>query len=207
MEAEWQVAVAQAEQVAQQRGELPGGLGRLVQQVLNPHVDWREVLREFVSRNARNDYAWSPPNRRLIHAGLYLPGVRSEELGDVVLAVDTSGSIGQKQLDRFAGEAQGILDAYACELTIVYHDSAIQDIGHWTPADGPLVLAPKGGGGTDHRPVFEWIEKQSLTPTCLICLTDMDTIFPDTAPDYPVLWASTGNTTSPSFGLCVRVTP
>jgi predicted metal-dependent peptidase len=207
VEAEWQVALAQAQQVAQQRGELPGGLGRLVQQVLTPRVDWREILREFVSRHARNDYAWSPPNRRFIHAGVYLPGLRSEELGDVVLAVDTSGSIGRKELDRFAGEAQGILDAYDCQLTVLYHDSDIQGVEHWTPADGPLVLAPKGGGGTDHRPVFAWIDEQGLTPACLICLTDMESVFPDPVPAFPVLWAATGNTTSPPFGSCVQIIP
>src|SRR5262249_1081316 len=103
--AEAQVAVAQARQGAQQRGALPGGLARdggvgrgglarLGEEVPQPKVDWREVWREFVSCQARNDSSWSPPNRRFIHAGLYLPGLRSEELGDMVLAVDTSGSIG-----------------------------------------------------------------------------------------------------------------
>jgi predicted metal-dependent peptidase len=207
MEAEWHVAVAQAQQAAKQRGELPGGLARLVEEVLTPNIDWRDVLREFVSRHARNDYAWSPPNSRFIHAGLYLPGLRSEELGDVVLAVDTSGSIGEAELNRFAGEAQGILDAYECELTILYHDTEIQGVEQWTPADGPLVLSPKGGGGTDHRPVFDWLDQQGIAPSCLICLTDMDSLFPETAPAFPVLWASTKPCSNPVFGLCVHVTP
>lgn len=207
VEAEWQVAVAQAQQVAKQRGELPGGLARTVAEVLSPKLDWREVLREFVSRQARNDYAWSPPNRRFVHAGLYLPGLRSEELGDVVLAVDTSGSIGQAELNRFANEAQAILDAYACDLTILYHDSQIQGVAHWTPADGPLVLNPEGGGGTDHRPVFDWIAQQGLAPACLVCLTDLETTFPTDAPPYPVLWAVTGTRAGTPFGLCVAITP
>jgi predicted metal-dependent peptidase len=143
----------------------------------------------------------------LIHAGLYLPGLRSEELGDVVLAVDTSGSIGKEELNRFASEAQGILDAYDCELTILYHDAEIQGIDHWTPAEGPLVLSPKGGGGTDHRPVFDWLSQQGMAPSCLICLTDLDSIFPETAPPFPVLWAVTGPRNNPPFGLCVQVTP
>src|SRR5262249_30746325 len=91
--AEAQVAVAQARQVAQQRGALPGGLARLVEEVLQPKVDWREVLREFVSCQARTDYSWNPPSRRFLQQGLYLPSLRSEELGAIVLAVDISGSI------------------------------------------------------------------------------------------------------------------
>jgi predicted metal-dependent peptidase len=83
-------------------------------------VDWRDVLREFLSRHARNDYSWLPPSRRYIHRELYLPGLRSEELGEVVLAVDTSGSIGQRELARFAAEAEGILDSFDCTLTILY---------------------------------------------------------------------------------------
>src|SRR5262249_48403717 len=142
-----------------------------------------------------------------IHAGLYLPGLRSEELGDVVLAVDTSGSIGEAELNRFASEAQGILDAYDCDLTILYHDAEIQGVEHWSPSDGPLVLSPKGGGGTDHRPVFEWLEQQGIAPSCLICLTDMDSLFPETVPAFPVLWASTRLCGNPVFGLCVPVTP
>src|SRR5581483_5007908 len=118
---------------------------RQIDTILQPILDRRAVLREFVSRLARNDYAWSPPNRRFLHAGLYLPGPRSEELGEVVLAVDTSGSIGEAQLRRFASEAQGILDAYACDLTILYHDREIQGVEHWESCDGPLVLKAVGG--------------------------------------------------------------
>jgi len=70
IEAEWKVAVAQAQQAAMGRGPLPGGLGRSVEQVLHPPADWRSVLREFVSAHARNDYSWSRPNRRFIAQGL-----------------------------------------------------------------------------------------------------------------------------------------
>ncbi len=191
-EAEAAVAVSQAERVAQQRGELPGGIARLVQQVLQPKVDWRETLRAFVSRLARNDYSWAHPNRRFIHQGLYLPGLRSEELGDAVLAVDTSGSIDRATLDRFASEAEGILQAYDCVLTILYHDCSIQHVQIWRSTDGPLTLEPKGGGGTDHHPVFDWIAGQGVDPACLVCLTDLESLFPQEPPAYPVLWATVG---------------
>jgi predicted metal-dependent peptidase len=205
-QAEWQVAVAQARQVAKGRGELPGGLARLVEEVLQPRVDWRDVLREFVSAHARNDYRWSPPNRRFIHQGLYLPGLRSEELGELVLAVDTSGSIGEKELARFAAEAQGILEAFDCALTILYHDSQVQKVQHWRSGDGPLALEPAGGGGTSHVCIFDWVRAQAEQPTCVICLTDLYTEFPEVTPSTPVLWAVVGDGASePPFGLRVAV--
>ncbi len=203
-EAQAQVAVAQAHAEAKSRGSLPGGLTRLVTQVLAPKVDWKDVLREFVSRQARNDFSWSRPNRRYIHQGLYLPGLHSEELGDVVLAVDTSGSISARELDRFAAEITGILEAYDCTLVIVYHDCRVQHVQTWRSSDGPLVLEPKGGGGTSHVPVFDHLAKMADPPTCIVCLTDMYSSFPDRAPDVPVLWASTTDVKGP-WGTTVKV--
>lgn len=205
-QAQWDVATAQAAQASKSRGSLPGSLARVVEEMLEPKVDWREVLREFVSRQARNDYAWTPPNRRFLWQGLYLPGLRSEELGEVVVAVDTSGSIGQPMLDLFAGELEGILAAYNCKITIVYHDHAIQHIQYWSAQDGPLVLEPKGGGGTSHIPVFDWVRENAGDSPCLVCLTDLYTVFPQAAPQIPTLWAVVGNKAGrPPFGQKVEV--
>jgi predicted metal-dependent peptidase len=206
-EAEAHEIIAQASQAAKGRGQLPSGLARAVEQSLMPKADWKETLRAFVSRQSRNDYSWSRPNRRYIAQGLYLPGLHSEELGDVVCAIDTSGSIDGKTLDVFAGELQGIMDSFPeAQMTIVYHDSMVQHVQHWAASNGPLVLEPRGGGGTDHRPVFDWIGQNGEIPTCLVCLTDMDSIFPDKAPGYPVLWAAVGarNPRAP-FGQVMEV--
>jgi predicted metal-dependent peptidase len=174
--------------------------------VLHPKVDWRAVLRQFLSSHARNDFSWSRPNRRLIHRGLYLPGLRSEELGEVVLAVDTSGSIGQEELARFAAEAQGILESYDCSLLVLYHDSAVQKVQTWRSGDAPLALEPVGGGGTSHVCVFEHVETLDGQPTCVICLTDLYTEMPSAVPSVPTLWAVVGgNPTQPPFGLRVEV--
>jgi predicted metal-dependent peptidase len=204
--AEWEAAVAQAEHASKARGELPAGLARTVEKVLHPPADWRAVLREFVSSTAKNDYAWTRPNRRFVHRGLYLPGLRSEELGEVVVAVDTSGSIGAAELALFGGELDALLGAFDCTATILYHDSAVCHVQTWAPANGPLVLEPKGGGGTSHVPVFEWVSREAVTPACVVCLTDLETDFPDIAPEAPVLWAVTGgNQSTPPFGRVVHV--
>lgn len=188
-EAEWKVTVAQAHALAKQRGALPAGIDRLVEATLAPVVDWRQVLREFVSRQAKNDHSWLPPNRRFVYQGLYLPSLRSEELGEVFCAVDTSGSIGEAELTRFASELQGILDSFpGCELTILFHDSEVAHIQFWKPSDGPLKLEPRGGGGTSHKCIFERIDQEGWQPTCLVCLTDLYSDFPPMPPSYPVLF-------------------
>lgn len=205
-ESECLAAVAQAEQVARGRGELPGGIGRSVDEVLRPVADWRSVLREFVRSHARDDYSWSRPNRRYIAQGLYLPGLHSDALGDVVLAVDTSGSVGPKELGVFAAEANAVLEAFDCTVTVIYHDTDVQAVREWRSSDGPLSLEPVGGGGTSHRCVFEWLAASGLDPACVVCLTDLDTRFPSDPPLVPVLWAVVGSCrTVPPFGTRVAV--
>jgi predicted metal-dependent peptidase len=207
-EAEWQVAVAQAQAAAATRGELPTGLGRAVDAVLHPPADWRSVLREFLAANARNDYSWARPNRRFIARGLYLPGLRSEELGAVVVAVDTSGSIDEKVLGTFAAEANAVLAAYDCSVTVVYHDTIVQRVQTWTSTDGPLALDPVGGGGTSHAGMFDWLAAAGVQAACVICLTDLETEFPPAAPAVPVLWAVSGDPSIvPPFGRVVSLSP
>jgi len=204
--ADWRVALVAAQTDAEGRGELPVGLARTVDAVLRPPADWRAVLREFVASAARNDYSWARPNRRYIAQGLYLPGLYSDDLGDVVLALDTSGSVGERELGLFLAEADAILGAYACTLTVLAHDTRVHTVRTWQSTDGPLALDLVGGGGTSHACVFEWIDASGLDPACVVCLTDLETRFPDNPPTVPVLWAVVGdNTDLPPFGRRVAV--
>ena len=205
--ADWKVAVTQAAQQAKAMGQLPAGLARLVEDIVNPRVDWREVLRRFVSDCARNDYRWFPPSRRHVWQGLYLPGIRSEELPPLVVAVDTSGSIGQAELAQFAAELTAILqDHAATHCTVIYCDAAVSGVEEFGPDDYPVTLHPHGGGGTAFGPVFAEVETRGLTPACLIYLTDLEGRFPDQEPPYPVLWVRTGDSqTVPPFGEVVEL--
>lgn len=183
--------VAQAAAAAQGRGGLSGSMRGLVDETLNPVVDWREVLSEFVRKTARNDYSFSQPNRRFISQGLYLPSLRSDEIGQIVVSLDTSGSIDNATLETFVAELQGIVSPYPCKLTLLYHHSHVYHVQEWTPADGTLALAPIETGGTSHEPVFAKIAELDLAPVCYIGLTDLLTVFPS-EPDFPVLWVSAG---------------
>lgn len=201
-QADWKAAVSQAATVAKQRGQLPAGLEKLVGDLLAPKVLWSDVLREFVRAHARNDYSWVHPNRRYANQGIFLPGMHSEELGEIVVAIDTSGScFDDDTQQRFASEMQGILEAYDCTAHVIYCDSAVHEVETWTRTDGEFKLHASGGGGTSHRPVFEKITELGLDPVCVVCLTDLYTDFPPDRPPYPVLWAAVNNPqATPPFG-------
>lgn len=164
------------------------GMARAIEDIVNPLVDWRAILRRFVSQSARSDYSWQRPNRRHVAEGLYLPSVRSEELGVIVVAVDTSGSIDPTALEQFSSEIAAIMEECRTTLSVFYCDSAIEGRQNYEPGE-EVKLQPVGGGGTDFRPVFDAIEAEGMTPACLIYLTDLDGRFPDCEPWYPVIWA------------------
>lgn len=203
-QSEWQVAVRQAAQVAKMRGRLPASLERLLGELLRPKIDWKAELRRFVQQAARNDYTWRKPNSRYIHAGLYLPSLYSEEMQPIVVAVDTSGSIGRDDLRAFASEITAIAqECRPSRIHVLYIDTKVQKAEEFEPGD-LIDLKPAGGGGTDFRPAFDWIEESQTEAACLIYLTDMAGNFPSAEPDYPVLWVSTSDYQAP-FGQTLRL--
>ena len=142
----------------------------------------------MVEMSARNDYNWTRPNRRYISSGIILPSLISEELPEVVIAVDTSCSITEKQLSTFASEASAVLGAYETTIRVIYCDARVRGEKVFTRADLPLELELRGGGGTKFEPVFEHITENQYTPSCLIYFTDLAGSFPEHEPDYPVMW-------------------
>jgi predicted metal-dependent peptidase len=207
-EAAGRVQVAQAAQQGKAMGNLPEGLKRLVQEILYPALNWRELLRYFVEEAIRTDFSWMSPSRRYLHLGLHLPGLYAKSLGHVVIAIDTSGSIDDDVLNRFTTEISGVLEAFDTVIDVLCCDTRVQDHQQYDRQDLPLKIEPKGGGGTNFRPVFEWVEEQGQNPCCLIYLTDLKcNRFPDHAPDYPVLWIQYGNSawSKAPFGEVVRM--
>ena len=193
IEAKWDQRMAAAEEHARKRGDMPDCFERFCNEILEPKVDWREQLRDFVNDRAKNDFSWHQPNRRFIGQNIILPGLFSEEIGNIAVAIDTSGSISETELQSFLSEVQGILEAFTCEVTLYYHTSEVYKVQKWKSTDGDLELSGIMSGGTDHIPVFEAIEQEPEPPKCLICLTDAYSSFPKFPPDYPIMWGITGN--------------
>jgi predicted metal-dependent peptidase len=199
---EWQIAVEQAENVAKLAGKLPSCGARSLDAAKAAGVDWRELLRRAWSETIAADYSWARPNRRHIWAGLYLPGVTSEGVGEIAIAVDCSGSVNARQLGLFEAEIRSILAGQRPRLVyVLYFDTEVHKVDTYQ-AGQPISLAPVGGGGTDFRPCFRWLEERAITPQTLIFLTDLCGTFPGDVPPYPVLWAST-ETQSVPFGQVV----
>ncbi len=203
--AKWEVAVAQARQVAKQRGQMSAGLDRMIDSILQPTVDWKEALRNFITEKAKTDYKWTPPNRRFASQGLYLPARSGETVGEIVIAIDESGSMSDEDLAQVAGELNGMLAAYGgVKLHIAHHDTDVKYVETWTNEQGPLVLTRKAGGGTDHNCIPAWIEENDIEPTCVVALTDLDTRFPK-EPDYPWIWASTVKGATAPWGQVLQI--
>jgi len=189
---EWKVKVAQAAQAAKMMGKLSAGMERLVDEVLNPKVDWRDVLQRFVEKAKTDWRTWSRPNRRFISQGLYLPSRDGEAMGELVVAVDCSGSISDGVIAQFAAEVKTIHeDQHPSKITVMYFDSEISHVDEFT-RDDDLHIKAHGGGGTAFSPIFAEIEKRGIEPVACVVLTDLYCNDYGDVPAYPVLWVSNG---------------
>lgn len=188
------IAVMQAVEAAKAQGCMPAGMERMIKEAMEPKQPWQEVLREWMVAKANADYIWTQPNRRYLGSGFVLPSLKDRNaMGTLVVAVDSSGSIGQAQLDRFLGELNGIcVDCSPEKVIVLVCDARVHTEQEFYRGEAPTAKLA-GGGGTDFRPVFSRVEALGEDVAGLIYMTDLYGNFPDKAPEYPVLWAVTGN--------------
>ena len=159
-------------------GKVGSGGDRSLDELLKTKVDWREVLREFISTTcAGNDYStWRRPNRRFVSSGYYMPSGVSEKVGELVIAIDTSGSIGGRELSQFLGEVKGICDSvHPDAIRILYWDTAVcADEKYVGPEVENIVQStkPAGGGGTMVECVPAYMTEHAIKPQAVVVLTD-----------------------------------
>jgi hypothetical protein len=196
-QAEWRIKTAQAAQAAKMMGKLSANMERFVTELLYPKVDWRDVLRQFVTKAATDERSWARPNRRFASQGYYAPGRSGEVMGPMVVAVDCSGSVDERQLNEFASEVRAIHeDTKPAALHVVYFDSKVCHQDSFGPDDA-VTLAPHGGGGTAFSPVIRHIDEQGLEPVACVFLTDLYCSDFGPVPEFPVLWVSNGSKKAP----------
>ena len=200
-EAEWKVAVAQAIYTAKQIGALPAGLEKMVEEIFEPVLPWRSILRRFMTEKCNDDFSWKRGNRRFIAQGLYLPSRLSDDaMGEIVVVIDTSGSVSNKELAEFGNEIKSIISEIRPGKTIVmYCDAAVAHVDEFSP-DDDVRFTPHGGGGTDFRPPFRWLEERQIVPRALVYLTDGYGPFPEEEPNFPVMWVINNHTVTPPHG-------
>jgi predicted metal-dependent peptidase len=194
---QWQQRMAGAAQQAMRAGKFGGTLARLIDHLLQPQIPWRMLLARFLSNVARDDFTYMRPSRREGEA--IFPSLRSAQV-DVAVAVDTSGSIKRGEIDEFLSEIDAIKGQIRARVTLLPCDAALVEgapwiFEPWEDFDVPDHLT--GGGGTDFRPVFEWLDRHGVQPDLLVYFTDAQGPFPEAPPPYPVLWLVKGKEKCP----------
>lgn len=168
-------------------GEIPVGIRRFFTIASEGKIDWRNELRVALERFHKDDYTLLPPSKKFLHLGIYLPSCISQRF-KLVVAVDSSGSVDEKLLNEFLNELNflmNIIPNYQIDLLVC--DNKIHSHTTFYSGDN-LELNLKGGGGTDFRPVFEFIENELEDVKLLLYFTDLDGIFPNNEPNYEVKW-------------------
>lgn len=186
---EWNLKVKQAIQSAKMQGKMSANMERFIGEATKSKVDWREVLRRFVSKRAKIDYTWARPKRRMIGSDIYLPSLGGHAMGRLVVAVDCSGSIGSEELNAFGSEIAAIVeDVKPSETWVLYFDAKVCGEPQIFRHGDKVQLEPRGGGGTAFHPIFKYIDENQVDPVCCVFLTDLYGDFGRDVPDYPVLW-------------------
>lgn len=194
---QWQKNLASSAQLAHQAGKLDDEWGKLVDFFLQPQVSWRALLAQYLSNLARDDFSYHRPSRRQGEA--ILPALRSAQI-DISVAIDTSGSISQEDIDEFVSEIDAIKSNIRASITLMACDDQLEKhhiwrYEPWEELNFPTSLG--GGKGTNFTPVFDHIARQDNPDQVLVYFTDAEGIFPEFEPNYPVIWLIKGKASVP----------
>lgn len=203
-EEQWEYASTLAKEVAIRKSLMPLGFERLAKKVVAQNIDWKFELYNAINRHMRNNYAFMPPNKKHLYRGFALPSLTSDTLS-LIVAIDTSGSIQEEILGAFIEEFKTIMQNFpAVNIELLIADAKVH--AHYSfrgAEDMDFVL--KGGGGTDYRPVFEYIDANFPMSSMLLYFTDGDGIFPRIPPSYEVLWALSNKKERIPFGRALVI--
>lgn len=184
-------------------GSVPKGMKELVAELIEPKHSWKEILNRFVGEFAKNDYTWTRPNTRYLPSGLYLPALESIEVGKIVFAIDTSGSIDRALLSEFITEIKDAMSIFALPVTVIHCDTQVQHVEEMTQDDD---IVPKGRGGTRFQPVFDYVNEHLEETKAIVYFTDGGCWDSYKEPVCPVLWAIYDNRHfTPEFGEVIYV--
>jgi len=182
------------------KGNMPRELGEL----LEPKVDWREVLREFVSSvcSGKDTSSWRRVNRRFIGNGTYLPTLISEKVGHIAIGIDTSGSIMGEELSLFLSEVKAIAEnVHPEKVDLIYWGHEVEAHEQYDISTVPNLInstKPVGGGGTDPQCMMRFLKDEAIKPECIIMLTDGYVGNWGNEWEAPLLWVcSTESITAP----------
>ena len=156
-------------------GNTPAEVQRIIKELTEPKMNWRELLRQQIQSTIRNDYTFSRPSRKGWHTGAILPGMNFMDTIDIAIGLDMSGSIGDHQAKDFLGEIKGIMEEYKdYNIKLWTFDTAVYNEQDFSADGGEDLLSYdiQGGGGTDFMTNWEYMKEHNITPKKFIMFTD-----------------------------------
>jgi hypothetical protein len=168
-------AVLAAAAASDGAGNLPAGVKRLIQDMTAPKMNWRELLRMQLESTIKSDFTWMKTSRRGWHMDAVMPGMKNEELIDIAIAIDTSGSIGERMLKDFLSEIQGIMEQFsAYKIHVFTFDTDVYNPQQYDSEnlDDITNYEIMGGGGTDFDAVYNYLKEEQIEPKRLVMFTD-----------------------------------
>ena len=189
----WERIVRQAASMAKAVGQCPGHVTRQIEAANNPTRDWRDELREFAEQGALRVETRNRPNRRFVGHGLTLPSTKRDGVNKAVFIINTSGSCDDIALACVRDEAQAMLDDGVIEQVVaVYGDVRVCRVDEYRTGE-EIEFDPRGGGGTNMRPLFDYVAEEHDDATLIVNFTDLEFYAPlGEEPAVPVLFAVHG---------------
>jgi predicted metal-dependent peptidase len=168
-------AMLAAAATADGAGNIPAGVKRLIQELTEPKMNWRELLRMQLESTIKSDYTWMRASRKGWHMDAVMPGMKLDPMIDIAVALDASGSISEKMLKDFLSEIQGIMDSFpAYRIHVVTFDTEAYNPAQYNSEnlDDICDYEVKGGGGTDFDCVYNYLKENEIEPKRLVMFTD-----------------------------------
>lgn len=156
-------------------GNTPAEVQRMIKELTEPKMNWRQILRQQIQSTIRNDYTWARPSRKGWHTGAVLPGMNFDETIDLCVSIDMSGSISDKQAREFLSEIKGIMDEYKdYKIKLWSFDTRVYNEQDFDGQGGNDICEykPVGGGGTDFDVNWDYMKQQDINPKKFIMFTD-----------------------------------
>ena len=198
LEKKWQRTIKQVAEMTKQKGNLPGYLQRLVEEQ-ESQISWQELLTNYLVKSPFNDYTYSQCDRRFLNSEFIIPSLEdNDELENVVISLDTSGSISKENLSSFVAEVKGLLKSFnnikgfMCSIDTKVYD--FKEIDKYE-----VNIPTTGGGGTDYSSLWKELDKRQINPSVVLFFGDGYAEY-GKEPNYPVIFLLTKDHQSPPFG-------
>jgi len=191
------------------KGNIPGDICKKITEIREPKLDWEEILQQLIKSHYPDDYTFRRPNRRHLGEDLYMPSMDGTEVGELVIAFDSSGSVSEEETKAFVGEVNTIInDIKPNKVYLMSSDYRVANVEEY---DSNVWFSYEefksvGGGGTSFKPVFDYVKENDIEPDQLIYFSDMlvgRSDYPDIEPDYPTIFVSTRKDIKTPFGEVV----